>query len=252
MRGELSYADLHIHLLPGLDDGPEDLDGSLDLLRACWRGGTRYFCATPHYSSGDESWEVSEAKRRLAELKARAAEEGLEVDVRLGAEVAIHPELLDGQYIERLPTLGGSRYILLEAPPIVLPPNLPRFLYRFRETGLIPVLAHPERTEALVRDPGRMREITAAGCLIQVTAGSLVGEWGRKVRKTAHTFLREGWVHVVATDGHGRPARLCDLSVAEKEAASVMKDAARARTLVWDTPLRLMGGERQTSLPDGD
>jgi protein-tyrosine phosphatase len=242
VASEVPYADVHIHLLPGLDDGPQDFDESLDLLRSCWRAGTRHFCATPHFSPPDETWALEEAKTHLDALHRRAVEEGMSPDLRLGAEIALFPEILEAGIRGELPTLGGSRYVLLEAPPAVLPPHFPEFLYRFRSTGLVPLLGHPERTEALVRNPDRMREIVAAGCLVQVTAGSLMGEWGRKVRRVTRTFLREGWIHAVASDGHGTPVRTCDLAVVERELAAVLKDPRRARHLVTEGPLRLMGG----------
>ena len=242
MADEVPYTDIHIHLLPGLDDGPRDLDESLDLLKSCWQAGTRHFCATPHFSSPDEAWDLEEAKALLNALRFRAVEEGMSADLRLGAEIALFPEILEAGTRGELPTLGGSRYVLLEAPPMVLPPHFPDFLYRFRRTGLIPLLGHPERSEALIRRPERMREIVAAGCLVQVTAGSVMGEWGRKVRRAARTFLREGWVHAVASDGHGTPVRACDLAAVEREVTAVLKDPLGARHLVSEGPLRLMGG----------
>lgn len=236
------FSDLHIHLLPGLDDGPADLEGSLALLRESFEAGTRRFCATPHYHPPYGIWEPEEAARLAEELERRAAANGMEVRIVPGAEIALFPEILEQAAAGRLPTLGPSRYVLLETPPAVLPPNFAEFVFRFRGTGLVPVLAHPERTDAIQRNPALLREVAAAGALVQITAESLMGRAGRKVRKTARAILAEGWVQAIASDGHGTVPRLLDLAAAGEEAASVLRDPALARHLVTEGPWRLMGG----------
>ncbi len=240
----MDYTDLHIHLLPGMDDGPADMEESLALLRQAFEAGTRRFCATPHFGPPHGFWERRRARRLVEDLEARAAEAGWPAEIRLGAEVSLFPEIVEEARKGTLPALGSGKYLLLETPAGVLPPHFPEFLFRFRSTGLVPVLAHPERTEVFWRHPERMRDLVGAGALIQVTAGSLVGEGGRKVRRTARRFLEAGWVHALASDGHGVPARLLDLSEAEREAAGLLKDPARARQLVTEGPWRLMGGDR--------
>jgi protein-tyrosine phosphatase len=234
--------DLHIHLLPGLDDGPADMEGSLALLAEAWKAGTRRFCATPHAGEGQPAWERADAERLAGQLSARAAAAGFPAEIRWGAETALSPEILEQGKAGRLVTLGGSRYLLLETPGSTLPPGFADFLFRFRATGLVPVLAHPERCEELQRDPKRMRPLIASGALVQITAGSLCGEAGRSAKKASSAFLKEGWVHAIASDGHGDPPRLLDLSEAARAAEAILGDGEKAVHLVTLGPWRLMGG----------
>jgi len=237
------YTDIHIHLLPGLDDGPADWEESLALLKSAWAAGTRRFCATPHFEPSYGTWSEENALALVEELSHRAASEGFPAEIRLGAEVALFPEIVEASSSGSLPSLGGSRYVLLESPAGVLPPNFPEFIFRFRASGGVPVLAHPERTDEFIRKPARMRAVVAAGALVQITAESLTGGAGKRVRRTARAFLEEGWVHAVASDGHGPTVhRLIDLGEAERELRKVIGDEGMARHLVTDGPLRLMGG----------
>jgi protein-tyrosine phosphatase len=236
------YADLHIHLLPGLDDGPADMEESLALLAEAWKAGTRRFCATPHAGGAAAGWAWSEAERLATDLAALGAKAGFPAEIRLGSEIALSPEILEEGRAGRLRTLGGSRYVLIETPVESLPPSYADFLFRFRSTGLVPVLAHPERCAELHRDPRRMRPLVAAGALVQITAGSVAGEEGRDARNASRAFLQEGWVHAIASDGHGSVPRLLDLGRAAREAAAVLRDEAKALHLVTSGPWRMMGG----------
>jgi protein-tyrosine phosphatase len=192
--------DLHCHALPGIDDGPADLRASLALARAAAETGTRTIAATPHI---DHWWDVDPASlpRRVADLAAACAAEGIDVDLRTGGEISL-TRLVDlGEDELDALALGGGSHVLLEAP---LSPGAGDF---DELIGAVvarrPVLvAHPERCPDFLRAPERYERLLEAGAHGQVTAGSFIGQFGQTIRKTVLRWLDRGWVHVVASDSH--------------------------------------------------
>ena len=134
-------------------------------------------------------------------MRAAIAEQGIPLEVVGGAEVDVHraAELPD-DVLHGL-TLGGAGWLLLEAPLRRDVPLEP-FVRSLHARGHRILLAHPERSPLLQRDPGELRRLVRSGVLTQVTAGSYTGRFGRHVQRYAETLLDEGLVHVVASDAH--------------------------------------------------
>src|SRR4051794_39689517 len=198
--------DLHAHVLPGLDDGPADAGEARAVCKALAAEGVRTVVATPHVSEGypGEPARIAAAAAALGELP---------VELRLGAEV--NPsrlgDVLGGDALRY--TLGGSDVLLVEATariPLQLLETSCRLVQR---AGLRPLLGHPERCRALQQAPAQAQPLVAAGALVQVTAGALVGALGRGSERCARTLLDAGLVHALASDAHAltlRPPRLAD------------------------------------------
>jgi protein-tyrosine phosphatase len=202
--------DLHAHILPGLDDGPRTVEDSLAMARIASAGGTRAIAATPHVDHyfGLEPSGFAAARAALA---ARLAEEGIELELLAGGEIA--PERLvdlDEEALHTL-TLGGGPYVLLECPLSPGGGGLDLMVADLRRRGFGVLLGHPERSPALIRDPGRLAALTKLGALGQVTAGSLAGDFGQTVQRAAFTMLEQGLVHVLASDAHDPVRRSPDL-----------------------------------------
>ena len=193
--------DLHCHVLPGLDDGPTTIEDSLALARAAHAAGTRTIVATPHVN-----WrylnDAATIARRVEELNARLAIEGLALSVRPGAEIDLtRIGDIDASELSRL-ALGGSRWLLLEPPfsaPVV---GLDILVGTLRRRDFRVILAHPERCHSFRRDRRGLEALIDGGVLVSITAGSLVGRFGNEVRRFALDLLRDGMVHNVASDAH--------------------------------------------------
>jgi protein-tyrosine phosphatase len=193
--------DLHAHVLPGLDDGPPTLDAALEQARAAVDRGTRTIAATSHV---DHVFGLG-ADRLHTELEALAsALEAHEIplELRQGGEIALArlPEL-DDAFLRRV-ALGGGPWLLVEAPFCPRAEALERLVADLHDRGHRVLLAHPERCAALQRDPSRLARLVESGALAQVTAGSLLGDWGEPVRRFATELVREGLVQVAASDTH--------------------------------------------------
>ena len=176
--------DLHCHALPGIDDGPDDMQGSTALARAAAESGTKTLVTTPHI---DRWWNVDPASvaGRVAELRATLADEDIDLDDQEPDAVA----------------LGGGRHVLLEAPLTPGAGDFDRLILAVLSRRPV-LLAHPERCPAFLREPERYEGLLEAGALGQVTAGSFAGQFGDTIRATVLRWLDRGWVHVVASDAH--------------------------------------------------
>ena len=192
--------DLHSHILPGVDDGPRTLEGSLELARAAVAAGTSTILATPHINN-DRGIDAALVADGLATLRPALAEAGIPLEVLPGGEIAIWRLAdLDDDALRSL-ALGGGPYLLVESPfspvgafePIVLDLHM---------RGHRVLLAHPERCPAFHRDPSRLAALVDGGVLVQITASSMTGAFGSTVRRFTSTMLLEGLVHVVASDAH--------------------------------------------------
>jgi protein-tyrosine phosphatase len=193
--------DLHCHVLPGIDDGPETIAGSVVLARAAERAGIRTLVATPHVS-----WRYANTSeviaRGVAALNERLAEEGVELEVLAGAEIAM-TRIADtaGDELERL-ALGANGWLLVEPPFTPAASGLDTILLELQRQGHRILLAHPERCPAFHRDPEMLARLVHGGILTSITAGSLVGRFGTTPQRFALDLLREGLAHNVASDAH--------------------------------------------------
>jgi protein-tyrosine phosphatase len=200
-------ADLHCHLLPGIDDGARDLDDAIEMARQAEADGIAAICATPHIRH-DHDVVIAELPGRIAELRAALADHDVGVEVLPGGELA--ETALDGLAETELEAvaLGAGRWILLEPRPGPLSEHLDAGVVRLSELGFGAIVAHPERhvgPDLAVR----LRALVDRGALVQVTADHLV-------RPDTGPFTRElaaaGLVHLLGSDAHssraGRPVRL--------------------------------------------
>ena len=202
--------DLHCHLIPAIDDGPQTMEGALALARAASHAGTQTIVATPHI---DHRWNVapSDVTAGVSTVRAALEEAGIGLRVVAGGEIAL-PRLLDLTDAEREPLrLGGGPYLLLESPHTSAAGSFDSFLLDLRRRGEEIVLAHPERSPPFQRRPERLVSLVEAGILCSITAASVTGGFGRVVRSFALELLREGLVHNVASDSHDAARRGPDL-----------------------------------------
>lgn len=193
--------DLHTHVLPGIDDGPETIEGSLALVRAAAADGTRAMVATPHVNWHHPN-NAATIARLTGELNERLRVEGIAVEIRTGAEIAMtRAEDIEPSELERL-RLGDGPWVLLEPPFTPIVTGLDGVVAALQSAGHRVVLAHPERCPALHREPELVESLVRTGVLTSITAGSLVGRFGGPVRRFARRLVEQGLVHNVASDAH--------------------------------------------------
>jgi protein-tyrosine phosphatase len=231
--------DLHSHILPALDDGPETLEGSLALARAAVEDGIELIAATPHVRD-DYPTSADEMERGVASLREALRAAGVGLELRPGGELALErlDELEQGEL--RRFGLGGSRkYLLVESPYYGWPLDLAARLFRLEANGMTPVLAHPERNAEVQTDPGRLRPLVERGTVVQLTAASVDGRLGRRARETSLRLLELGLAHLLASDAHAPALRAVGLTAA----AESLGDDGLAHWLTREVPAALLADE---------
>ncbi len=242
--------DIHVHILPALDDGPATMEESLRMCELCVEQGVTTVVATPHMGGPTDAATPGAVRRGVGELSQACRERGLELEILPGAEVRLHPELLEVLDADRILTLAdGHKYLLLELPLQVVP-RIEGLVFELELRGITPVLNHPERNLEFWRKPHRLADLVDRGCLVQVTGDSLLGRAGRDLKRVSQQFLESGLVHVVGSDAHaatgstgspqgGRSPNL--RQVAEMLHSSLEGDVAR--TLLQVNPEKIVRGE---------
>jgi len=234
--------DTHLHILPGVDDGPQTMEEMLALARLLVEEGVRCAVATPHYNDEFPQRAASEIRARVYEAQRVLDQHGIALRLLAGHEALLKPGLVEDVISGRLATLNGSRYLLLELWNSTWLPETERVIFELQAAGFVPLLAHVERYRAIQQDPNRLATIIQRGILAQVTAGSLIGMQGRSAQRCAETLLKRGLVHCIASDAHGLHTRVpCILR--GLKAARRLVDDTRVYSLVETWPAAIVQNE---------
>ena len=214
--------DLHCHLLPGIDDGPKDIATTLEMARIAVGDGIGTIFCTPHIYPGLYENFQTDIVRRVDQLRMILQRENIPLRLSYGADTHLVPEVLDGLKAGRIPTLGGSRYLLLEPSHNVRPPRFTESVFALIGAGYVPVITHPERlTWAAVHMPDFFA-LARAGAWMQITGGALLGRFGPSVQRLADRFVGEGWTAVLASDAHTTHRRAPQLAEAMHRATTLI------------------------------
>lgn len=244
--------DLHTHLLPGIDDGADDMATALALARLAVEGGTTHMVCTPHLHAGRYDNTAASIAQALQGFRAALAEAGIPLQVAAAAEVRFDMEIMLWQRAGQLPFLGkwqDKDVLLLEFPHADVPFGAERLTQWLLERNVVPLIAHPERNKGVMRTPSRLKAFIDQGCLLQVTAGSLAGRFGERAQELAEELLREDVVTVIASDAHNlqhRPPLLAE----GRERAERLVGARKAEELVRAMPWAMAQAQFLAESPD--
>lgn len=199
--------DTHLHILPGVDDGPETMQEALALARVLVQEGIHSAIATPHYNDIFPQYTAAKIQERVDDVQQALESHSIPLRLFAGHEVLIKPGLVEDIQNGRLATLNGSRYLLLELWSTTWLPETERVIFELRAFGIVPVITHAERYRAIQDDPHRLVALLQQGVLTQLTANSLVGVWGKTTCRSAEILLKKGLIHCIASDAHGLDKR---------------------------------------------
>lgn len=196
--------DIHHHLLFGTDDGPKDLEKSVAQAEAAAADGVTHIVCTPH-ANDTYPFQPERNRERVEAIRARIGDKltlGLGCDFHLSYE-----NIEDALQNPAKYTINQGKYLLVEFADFMIPHTIGETFYEFTIRKMRPIITHPERNPILQREPERMAEWMRTGCLVQITAGSLGGRFGRRAQALAWELLEKKWVHFIATDAHNLESR---------------------------------------------
>jgi protein-tyrosine phosphatase len=235
--------DLHCHYLPFVDDGADSLEAAIALATASAVDGIRHAVLTPHVFPGQWDNTRSSLAAGFEAFRTALKTSNLPLEVTLGGEVRLLPESLELAERDELPTLGvwdGLRVVLLELPDAHIPAGTYNAVAYLMTRGYRPMIAHPERNKDVMRDPRRIMPLVKQGCLLQLTAASVTGQFGKPALKTSLALLDAGVVTAVASDAHNLTHRPPRMSMA-REVLAVRYGVDAAMTLTEFNPGRIIG-----------
>ena len=236
--------DLHCHLLPGIDDGPETLDEALEMARIAVANGIEAAHVTPHLHVGRWENDLARIAAAVQDYRGALAAAGIPLKIGFAAEVRLDYEIIPMIEAGRVPFLGeldGYRVMLLEFPHSHVPVGADRFVAWLLAHRVRPLIAHPERNKDIMRAPEKIEPFVDAGCLLQLTADAVAGEFGEVCAERSREFLERGWVSVIASDAHDTVERPPRIAPGRAAAAKIVGEE-EAERLAHGTPLRIVGG----------
>jgi len=238
--------DLHCHILPGLDDGPDKMEESLEMAKTAIADGITHVVATPH--SDDKFWfDFAQVRRLRDELQARV---GNRIQFATGCDFHLNVENL--ALLRKEPRqfcINQHDYLLVEFNEISIPPAMDRTLHEMQLSGLRLIVTHPERNVILRRHPERLREWVRRGCFVQVTGNALTGAFGLTAQQIALQWIGEAMVHFVASDAHNNRSRPLRLQSAYDLVADRF-GAEKARALFVENPGAAFEGRDLPYVPE--
>lgn len=227
--------DLHSHILPSMDDGATNLAESISMARLAVMDGIQVMACTPHIVPGLYNNDREKITNAVRLLRVELKKENIPLALITGADIHIAPDMVTKISEKLVPTLNNSRYFLLEPPHHIVPPRLEDLIARLIAAEFLPILTHPERLTWIHSHYEVVSRINALGCLMQVTAGSLTGNFGKSARFIAERMLDEGRVDILATDSHNTKSRPPVLSKA-RQLVEDRLGAEEARRMIFDRP----------------
>lgn len=207
--------DIHSHLLPGIDDGSENLNVSLQMARDAVADGVTHALMTPHHMNGRYVNHASDVIKLTADFQTELNNANIPLTVFPSQEVRINGGLLsaldDGDI---LTTDEQGTYILIEFPSDDVPAFTMDMLFQIQQRGLVPIIVHPERNTRLMKEPQLLNDMVSRGAYAQVTASSYVGTFGKAVKAFSEDIIANGLAHLFASDAHHIPGRKYNMRAA--------------------------------------
>ncbi|TVY10387.1 tyrosine-protein phosphatase [Paenibacillus cremeus] len=199
--------DIHTHILPGIDDGAEDMDEAIRMAKAAVVEGISVVIATPHHANGKYDNPGTRVASQVQELNDRLVQERIPLSILQGQEIRIYDRLIDDLQSNQAIALHNSPYLLLELPSGEVPSNTEDLIHELRVLRKIPIIAHPERNMELAAQPAKLMRLIELGALSQLTSHSVNGVFGSKMQKKCVQWCKEGLVHFISSDAHNLTKR---------------------------------------------
>ncbi len=200
--------DIHCHILPGVDDGAQTIEDSIIMAKEAVQEGIRTIIATPHHQNHQYINEKHSILEKVSDLNEQLVKAEVPLKILPGQENRLYGEILE-DYLAggKILPLAESSYLFIEFPSGHVPRYAERLLFDIQTEGLIPIIVHPERNQELIENPDMLYKFVKNGALTQVTAGSVCGYFGKKIKKFSHQLIEANLTHFIASDAHNVTSR---------------------------------------------
>lgn len=242
MNGITGLYDIHCHIVPGVDDGPKSFQEAEAMLHLEYENGVRTVIATPHYRRGMFETEQKVIIDQFERLQKAAGSVGIQL--YLGCEYHVDNEMAGNLLKGSRPSMAGSAFVLTEFGGGVQPKEMQAAVYELLSAGWRPVIAHVERYGEVAGRRDFLRAMVQMGALIQVNAGSVLGEEGFFCRRMCARLMRENLIHFIGSDGHGIHRRKPQLASCAQYVERKYGGAAMRRLFI-DNPAKIIGDQRR-------
>ncbi len=239
--------DLHAHILPGVDDGAKTIEQSLFMVKQGEKAGVTTICATPHILRQVTTQLEEKINRSLDLLRTKVVQSGSKVNIALGSEIYVREDMCSLKKFDFFTLNNTGKYLLMELPWGQFPPHVDQIVYDLQLEGQIPIIAHPERSIIAKKQLVQVENLVHKGALMQVNAGSLLGFFGRKIKRMAEELLRRNLAHFLASDAHDHLSCPIEILPLAFTCACNIIGGEKAKELVVSNPRQVIRGERLTS-----
>ena len=239
--------DLHAHILPGLDDGPVDMDASLALARIYAQTGFTYVAATPH-AVGMALDFAGTVRRAVVSINRALRQHAIAVRVLPGMEVGLDPRLAEFVAGGAILPLANKNHLLVETPFMRMPLGWQNIVFDLAAGGITVVFAHPERCLHIMQDNAILNEMVMLGAKLQVNWDSFAGAYGREPRHLARRMAEQGLIHCLATDSHDCVKRQPGCVTALWADLTQRVGQANLRRIALENPVRALRGLAMTDM----
>lgn len=202
------YTDIHAHILPGVDDGAQNMDETIRMLQLANDQGITTIIATPHFAIGGKNTPTRTLETIREQVQQEASRINQDMRILLGNELYYSDSVLEALKQREALTLAGSRYVLVEFSPRESYRNIYKAIGNLIRAGYLPILAHVERYQCLRKQEELIREITELGCYIQMNSDSLIGGMFHSEANYNRKLVNQGFVHFIASDCHNSKNRV--------------------------------------------
>ncbi|MEG0496822.1 MAG: CpsB/CapC family capsule biosynthesis tyrosine phosphatase [Carnobacterium sp.] len=210
--------DLHCHILPGIDDGAKDMEDSIEIAREAVAEGITHILATPHYKNGHWDNEKKDILVLVEELQKELDARDILLTIFPGQEVRINGELFEDLTEDKIQFIDeGKQYVLIEFPTPSIPAYTESLFFELQKKGITPIIVHPERNHAILKDPNVLLPFIEKGVLAQLTAASYTGGFGKSIQKVSKQLIEANLVHFIASDAHNISSRSFHMKEAYKK-----------------------------------
>lgn len=214
--------DFHSHIVFDVDDGSETIEDSIKILKRAQAGGVKKIILTPHYMIDYYEYPKEQIKERIKILQEECNKQEIDIELYQANEIYITNHMVELLKKNIASSINDTRYVLFELPMNNEPGNLLEVIYSLLEDGKVPIIAHPERYSYIQKDPNKLIELIENGVLFQTNYGSILGQYGKEIQKTAKLLIENNFIHFLGSDVHKTGHIYEDIDEIERQLSKII------------------------------